>query len=528
MHEALPFVLALIAIIVLVEMLANKIRVAYPILLVVAGLGISFIPGLPVITINPNLIFFIFLPPLLFEAAWSISLKELKKWYRIIGSFAFLVVFFTAVSVALFTNYFIPGFSLALGFLLGGIVSPPDAVSAGAILKFVKVQKATASILEGESLLNDASSLIIFRFAMVAVATSQFIWKNAILSFSWMVFGGALIGLALGWLFMQAHKKLPTDAPSDIAFTLVEPYVLYWVGEHLHSSGILAVVFGGLYLSNHRLVFLNSTSRIRGYSVWESFVFILNGLVFMLIGLDMPEIVTGLKEKGIPLSSAIQYGVLVTILLIIVRIISSFFALFATYLFRRDTFNTMNREGMWKRPLILGWTGMRGVVSLAAALAIPVKLSTGQDFPQRNLILFITFVVILLTLLVQGLTLPYILKISSPFMNYEDDFDKNSKKIRRELYTHSINILKDKYAEHLLTRPLLADMLRQWEDRMKLTDDEKIDMEHRKIYLELLDQQRNFLIDRNKDPDLDEEIIRSQLYLIDLEEEKIKSMQGNT
>ena len=168
-------------------MLANKIKVAYPILLVMVGLGISFIPGLPAIRINPDMIFFIFLPPLLFEASWSISLKELKKWYRIIGSFAFLVVFFTAVSVAIFTNYFIPGFSLALGFLLGGIVSPPDAVSAGAILKFVKIEKSTASILEGESLLNDASSLIIFRFALVAVATGQFIWKTAIFNFSWMV-----------------------------------------------------------------------------------------------------------------------------------------------------------------------------------------------------------------------------------------------------------------------------------------------------------------------------------------------------
>ena len=524
MHESLPFVLALIAIIVLTEMLANKIKVAYPILLVMAGLGISFIPGLPVIRINPNMIFFIFLPPLLFEAAWSISLKDLKKWYRIIGSFAFLVVFFTAVSVAIFANYFIPGFSLALGFLLGGIVSPPDAVSTGAILKFVKVQKSVASILEGESLLNDATSLIIFRFAMVAVATGQFIWKDAVFSFSWMVFGGALVGLALAWIFMQAHKRLPTDAPSDIAFTLIEPYILYWAGEHLHSSGVLAVVFGGLYLSNHRLIFLNSTSRIRGYSVWESFVFILNGLVFMLIGLDMPEILSGLKEKGIPLSTAIQYGVWVTTLLIVVRIISSFFALFATYLFRRDTFNRMNREGMWKRPFVLGWTGMRGVVSLAAALAIPVQLSNGQDFPQRNLILFITFVVIVLTLLVQGLTLPYILKRTSAFMNFEEDSDKVSKRIRKELYTHSVNVLRNQYAEYLVRKPLLADMLKQWENKMQIVDDEIMDLEQRRIYLELLEHQRNFLINRNKDPDLDEEVIRSQLYLIDLEEEKIKSM----
>jgi Na+/H+ antiporter len=524
MHESLPFVLALIAIIVLIEMLANKIKIAYPILLVIAGLGISFIPGLPAIHIDPNMIFFIFLPPLLFEASWSISLKDLKKWYRIIGSFSFLVVFFTAVSVAIFTNYFIPGFSLALGFLLGGIVSPPDAVSTGAILKFVKVQKSTSSILEGESLLNDASSLIIFRFALVAVATGQFIWKDAIFSFSWMVFGGAIIGLALGWVFMQAHKKLPTDAPSDIAFTLIEPYILYWVGEHLHSSGVLAVVFGGLYLSNHRLVFLNSTSRIRGYSVWESFVFILNGLVFMLIGLDMPEILSGLHEKGIPLSTAIQYGVWVTILLVVVRIISSFFALFATYLFRRETFYHMNSTGMWKRPFVLGWTGMRGVVSLAAALAIPVTLSSGQDFPQRNLILFITFVVIVLTLFVQGLTLPYILKRTAVFMNSEEEEDVVSKRIKKELYAHSVNMLKDKYAEHIISSPLLADTLKHWEDKMKIDDDDIMNAEHRRIYLELLEHQRDFLIDRNKDPDLNEEVIRAQLYLIDLEEEKIRSM----
>ena len=183
MHSILPFLLAMVAAIVLLEMWAAKLKIAYPILLVVAGLLISFIPGLPMVKINPDLIFFIFLPPLLFEAAWSISFKEMKKWWRIIGSFAFLVVFFTALSVAIATNYFIPGFSIALGFLLGGIVSPPDAVSTGAIMKFVKVPRSTSAILEGESLLNDASSLIIFRFALVAVGTGQFIWQQAALSF---------------------------------------------------------------------------------------------------------------------------------------------------------------------------------------------------------------------------------------------------------------------------------------------------------------------------------------------------------
>ncbi|RZK46238.1 MAG: Na+/H+ antiporter, partial [Pedobacter sp.] len=182
MHTLLPFFLAMIAAIVLLNMWANKLKIAYPILLVIAGLAVSFIPGLPVIKIDPDLIFFLFLPPLLFEATWSVSFKEMKKWYRIITSFAFLVVFFTALLVAVVTNYFIPGFTIVLGFLLGGIVSPPDAVSTGAITKFVKIPKSTAAILEGESLLNDASSLIIFRFALVAVGTGHLVWHEAALS----------------------------------------------------------------------------------------------------------------------------------------------------------------------------------------------------------------------------------------------------------------------------------------------------------------------------------------------------------
>ncbi|WP_262915720.1 cation:proton antiporter [Niabella ginsengisoli] len=255
MHSVLPFLLAMVAAVVLLEMLATKLKIAYPVLLVVAGLLISFIPKLPMVKINPDLIFFIFLPPLLFDASWSISFKEMKKWWRIIGSFAFLVVFFTALSVAVVTNYFIPGFTIALGFLLGGIVSPPDAVSTGAIMKFVKIPKSTSAILEGESLLNDASSLIIFRFALVAVGTGQFVWQEATLSFLWMVIGGAGIGLLLGWLFVQAHKRLPTDAPSDTALTLIEPYFMYWAAEQLQSSGVLAVVCGGLFMANRRLLF---------------------------------------------------------------------------------------------------------------------------------------------------------------------------------------------------------------------------------------------------------------------------------
>ncbi|QDK77794.1 Na+/H+ antiporter [Spirosoma sp. KCTC 42546] len=525
MHTLLPFLLAMIAAIVLLNMWANKLKIAYPILLVVAGLLVSFIPGLPQVRINPDLIFFIFLPPLLFEASWTISFKEMKKWWRIIGSFAFLVVFFTALSVAVVATQFIPGFTIALGFLLGGIISPPDAVSTGAITKFVKIPKATSAILEGESLLNDASSLIIFRFALIAVGTGQFIWQQAALSFVWMVLGGAGIGLLLAWIFVQAHKRLPLEAQSAIALTLIEPYFMYWVAEQLHCSGVLAVVSGGLFMSTRRLVFLNSASRIQSFSVWESFVFILNGIVFLIIGLELPEIVEGLRAKGIPLGTAIGYGVLATGVLIAARIISSYAALLATFIFRPGVIpRARSNRRRWLMPLLLGWTGMRGVVSLAAALAIPITLENGVDFPQRNLILFITFVVILLTLLVQGLTLPYLIARSKLFEGIieEESEELTRQKMKQGLKQHVYQFLKNNYESELTGYAGMEKFIKQWEERAKATDDSWMTEKTKLIFVEVLESQRQYLTELNKDPKIDEDIIRQQLYQIDLEEERLK------
>ena len=526
MFGILPFLLAMIAAIVLLEMLASKLRVAYPIVLVVAGLLISFIPGLPAIRVNPELIFFIVLPPLLFEAAWNISFKEMKKWYRIISSFAFLVVLFTALAVAVIANHYIPGFSIAMGFLLGGIVSPPDAVSVSAITKFVKIPKSTSTILEGESLLNDASSLIIFRFALVAIGTGQFIWQQAALSFVWMIIGGLGAGLLLGWFFVKMHKILPTDASSDIAFTIIEPYFMYWVGEEIHSSGVLAVVAGGLYMSNRNMFFLNSSSRIMGYSVWESFIFILNGIVFLIIGLDLPEIVQGIRLEGIPLRTAIGYGLLVTVVLILARMISAYTAMLATYLFRRSVLpGGRSRKRVLLMPLLLGWTGMRGVVSLAAALAIPVTLDNGEIFPHRNLILFITFIVILLTLVVQGLTLPYFINRSKLFeavsFNMEPD-DIASEKIRKRLLEHTHHFLRTQCKGDWKDDAHAQRILHHWEEKAKIPDEDWRNEKTKKMYFEMLNIQRAFLLEANLDPSLNEDIVRHQLYLIDLEEERIK------
>jgi Na+/H+ antiporter len=524
MLENFSFILVLVIAIVLIIMLANKLKVAYPILLVLAGLVAGFIPGVPLLHIEPELIFIVFLPPLLYEAAWSISWKELWRWRRIISSFAFVVVFLTAMSVAFVANHLIPGFSLALGFLLGGIVSPPDAVSAGAILKFVKIPRTFSSILEGESLLNDASSLIIFRFALIAVATGQFIWYEAALNFTWMITGGIGIGLLIGLLFKKFHKYLPTDANMDIVLSIVSPYLMYILAEEAHSSGVLAVVSGGLYLSNHRHSFLSSTSRVRGYNVWESLCFVLNGLVFILIGLALPEITAGLD--GVSIYIAIGYGVLVTAVLIAGRIIAAYGAVIVTLIARNFIKVADTRNPGLKGPLLLGWSGMRGVVSLAAALSIPIRLSNGSPFPQRDLILFITFVVIFLTLIIQGLTLPFLIKklnIPETPQKYTEDEIHNI--INQQLAEIALKNLKDDYSEQLKTSPLLQQMATKWETGSNSGDDSKMTVEVQTIYREILNNQREWLIAKNKNHELlDEGIIRKYLHRVDMEEEKLRVM----
>jgi len=522
MQEVFPFYLSLIAVILLLIMLSRKIRVAYPVVLVLAGLGISFIPGLPPLKINSELIFIIFLPPLLYDAAWQISWKELWRWRRIISSFAFLVVFFTAMAVAITVHYLIPGFSLPLGFLLGAIVSPPDAVSAGAILKLVKVPRRVSYILEGESLLNDASSLIIFRFALIAVATGEFFLGDAALSLVWMLTGGVGIGLLIGFIFMNSHKYLPTDVNIDIVLTIIAPYIMYIAAESLHSSGVLAVVSGGLLLSKYRYRFLSSSSRLRNLNVWESLSFVLNGLVFMFIGLDLPQITAELGDVSILTASL--YGILVTVVLVVARIISSFTAVFVTLIARNFITVADPSHPGYKLPILIGWSGMRGVVSLAAALSIPVYLADGSLFPQRNLILFITFVVILITLVFQGLTLPVLIKK----LNIQDsDIDGTDQDgyndIKLQMNQHALKVLNTLYIRELEHVPFLRQVAAKWKNGEHSEDGVLIAEEARTVYLQLLNHQRKWLIDKNRnDGEIDEEIIRKHLLYLDLEEERLQ------
>jgi len=519
--------IALIIIIMILIMVSQKLRIAYPIVLVVGGLIVSMIPGLPMFHIRPELIFMIFLPPLLYEAAWYTSWKDFWRWRRVITSFAFLGVLITSLIVAVVSSMLIPGFSLALGFLLGGIVSPPDAVSASSILKTVKVPKRVTAIVEGESLLNDASSLIVFRFALIAVETGHFIIHEAAFNFIFVIVMGILTGIVVGMLYFIIHKWLPTNTDIDIILTLSTPYVIYIIAEAFHFSGVLAVVSGGLFLSSKRHLFLNHSSRLRGSNVWSTFGFILNGIVFILIGLQLPVIIQQLGN--ISLSAAVGYGTVITFVLISSRILCAFgAAAFTRFISRYIT--TADPNPGWKGPLLFAWSGMRGVVSLASALAVPLYLSNGLPFPQRNLILFITFVVILLTLVIQGLTLPVLikwLKMEDPDQHLSED-DQNDF-VRKQLSQRSLTFLNTYYrqeTENNLKLHQMYEYLQNCSDRRNNCSDRRnfSDSEQQiyvTAYQNLLQEQRICLEELNALETIDDEIIRKYHDLVDVEEEKL-------
>jgi len=408
------FVGLLLAVAVL-ALLARKLTIPYPILFVVGGLLLGLIPKLPKVRLDPEMVFLFVLPPLLYPAALFTSWRDFRANLRPIALLAIGLVLFTTVSVAYLAHYFMD-LPLAAGFVLGAIISPPDAIAATAIADRLKVPRRIVTILEGESLVNDATALVAYRFAVVAVVTGSFSLAHASVQFFVVGIGGILVGLAVGWLAEQFHKRVD-DAPIEITVSLLTPFVAYLAAERFGFSGVLAVVTAGLYLGMRMPELLSFRTRLRGGPVWEMVEFLLNGFVFILIGLQLPEVVSALSGHSIPVHRLVWYALLISLAVIVIRILWVFPA---TYL-PRLVFKKVCRHDPyppWRHVTIVAWTGMRGVVSLAAALALPLTLrDSTTPFPGRDLILFLAFVVILATLVLQGLSLPPLIR----WLGIQDD-----------------------------------------------------------------------------------------------------------
>ncbi|NII24446.1 Na+/H+ antiporter [Pseudoflavitalea sp. X16] len=528
LQNNLLLIISLLFVVSMLSMLSDKLRISYPILLVIAGLLIGFIPGVPAIKLEPDLVFIIFLPPLLYAAAWNTSWNDFWRHRRPIGLLAFGLVVFTATAIAFISNALIPGFTLSLGFLLGGIISPPDAIAATSVLQQLKVPKRITTILEGESLINDASSLIVFRFALAAISTGHFVLWEAGVDFLLVAVMGIVIGLAIAHIVYAIHRWLPTTPSIDTAITLISPYLMYIAAEHFHFSGVLAVVSGGLFLSFRSHEVFSYNTRIQAVSVWETLVFLLNGVVFIMIGLELPYIINELEDNS--LLSAIWHAVIISLATIVIRIIWVFPGAYLPRVLSKRIRENETRPN-WKSVFITGWSGMRGVVSLASALAVPITLAKDQAFPYRNLILFITFVVILFTLVIQGLSLPWlirVLKIEAP-----ESEAHHEHAIRLRMANAVLDMLEKSYREESSTIEAFVRLKERY-TRMaeiansRLQQDEKAQLsgsfipQYRKMLLEAVEVRRAELQKMTRHKEFPDELLRKREAELDLEEARLR------
>ncbi len=384
--------------------LAKKLQTPYPIVLVIAGLLLSFVPGTPKITLDPDVIFFVVLPPLLYSAAWLTSWREFSYNLVSILFLAFGLVTFTVFGVAGAAPWFLSGFDWRMGFVLGAVVAPTDAIAASSIAKRVGMPKRVVDVLEGESLVNDASGLLALEFGVAMLLRGETATLSAGLArLVFLTTAGLAIGLLIGVIVNWVEERID-HAPIEIALSIMVPYVAYLAAESIHASGVLAVVACGLYLSRKSSTFFSASVRLQAWAVWDSLTFILNGLVFVLLGLQLPNVLHAIRDHS--LGELILYGAIFSGLLIALRLFWIFPGAYMANLIRRRILHQDAPLPPARQIFIVGWTGMRGVISLAAAIALPQTLANGAPFVQRDLIIFLTFSVILVTLVLQGLTLP--------------------------------------------------------------------------------------------------------------------------
>jgi monovalent cation/hydrogen antiporter len=402
--QALEIVsLLLLLFVVVFGLLALKLKVPYPIVLVVGGLALSFVPGIPRITLNPDVIFFVVLPPLLYYAAWLTSWREFS--YNLVSIFflAFGLVGFTVLAVSEAGQYFLPSFDWRMGLILGAVVGPTDAIAATSIARRIGLPKRAIDILEGESLVNDASALLALEFGLAMLMRGETpTFTAGLLRLVYLTTAGILVGLVIAEIVHQIEHRIE-DAPIEIALSILTPYVAYLAADAIRASGVLAVVACGLYLSRKSSHIFSANVRLQAWAVWDSLVFILNGLVFVLIGLQLPYVLAAIH--GYSLSTLVGYGAVFSALIILLRLIWIYPGAYFSNLIRRRILGQNEPLPSLKQIFVVGWTGMRGVISLAAAIALPHTIG-GAPFAQRNIIIFLAFSAILVTLVLQGLTLP--------------------------------------------------------------------------------------------------------------------------
>jgi CPA1 family monovalent cation:H+ antiporter len=404
-HE-FELVLVLLAVVTLIAFASRMVTVPYPILMVIGGLVISLVPALPRVELDPEIVLVTFLPPILFAGAYFTSIREFWRSIRPITLLAVGLVVTTTLVVAGVSVLLVPTLGFAAALALGAIVSPPDAIAVTAIAQRVGLPRRVVTILEGESLVNDATALVLYGFAVAAVQTGAFSLGDAAVRFVWVAAVGIGLGVVVGVILVAIERRL-TDPPVEVMVSILAPYGTYLLAESAGASGVLSTVVAGAILGWHAPRVMTSDTRILASGVWQMLIFLVNGLAFLLIGLQMPRILEVVSERHTTQLIGLAAAICLTV--IAVRMAWVFPA---TYIPRIVVPGLARRDPAPPARVVavIGWAGMRGAVSLAAALALPLSLASGAPFPERDLILFLTFSVILVTLVGQGLTLPWLVR----------------------------------------------------------------------------------------------------------------------
>ena len=528
-HTLVTLILVLLIAVIALALLAPRLKVPYPIMLVIGGLFLGFVPGLPRFTLNPDVIFLLFLPPLVYSSAWGTSWRDFKDNLRPILTLAIGLVFFTTLIIAIVVHAIVPPMPWTTAFVLGAIVSPTDAVAATSIAQRLGIPRRIVTILENESLFNDASGLVAYQFAVMAAVTSTFSLGNAALQFVEVSIGGIAIGLAVGWVLAFVHRHLD-NSTLEIVITLMTPFAAYLLADFLHVSGILATIATGLYLARKSSVLFSAQTRQQALAVWNTVVFLLNGLVFVFIGLQLRSILDTLNATSAHYTvlNLVWYAIGVSIATILVRII---WVIPATYLprllFRRV--RESNLYPNWRSVAVIGWTGMRGVISLAVALSIPYSIASGKPFPERALIIFLTFSVILSTLVLQGLSLPFIIRT----LGLKDDGETEREEVKaRQVASHAALSRIDELIEQGLAPKDVAEHLREHyearaqsiEDAANRTQDgQKTQYEtYQHIQQETLKAAYNSVVQLRDEGAINDEVLHRIERELDLQEQQLE------
>ena len=528
MHATQLVMLLLLLFVVAFAAVAQRLKTPYPIVLVVAGLLLGFVPGLPRVTLDPELILFVVLPPLLYGAAWCTSWQDFSHNLVGIASLAVGLVAFTVFGVAEVAPWLFSGFDWRMGFVLGAVVAPTDAIAATSIAKSIGLPKRIVSILEGESLVNDATGLLALEFGTALVVYGQHpTLHSGLLRLSYLIAVGVAVGLVLARIVEWFEHRID-DAAIEIAVSIFVPYASYLAAEAAHGSGVLSVVACGLYLGRKSSQFFSPSVRLQANAVWNSLTFILNGLVFVLIGLQLPYVLRGIE--GLAARELLLYAVVFSALLILLRLLWTFPSAYVAYFIRT---RLLNHEGKVPGPrslFVVGWTGMRGVVSLAAAISLPQVLANADPFPQRNLIIFLTFGVILVTLVLQGLTLPPLIRglglagASTPL--YEEE------EARRLVLEAALEHLEKRRADDLSSYAgLYDDLVGHYRHRLASVSghhDEK-NKAHRELYAHYLNLSRDLLhvehqtaLRLRDEGRITDDVLRQLEHELDLSETRLK------